>query len=199
MKNENNAAIIAGIVITEPQKYNCCGEDFYAFDLSVKRDSGTEDLIPVNASALLVGNVKMGDGLALGGQIRTYHKIINGKNRLVVVFFALKAMEYTCYKNEVELTGYFCKTPVPRTTPLGRDICDVLLAVNGERGKSYYIPLIVWGRTAKYVGMLDVGTHVAIKGRLQSRNYQKKIGDETVEMIAYEVSVNRILEGSNDE
>lgn len=199
MKNENNAATIAGIVKTVPHKYDCCGEAFYEFDLAVKRDSGTEDLIPVNASVLLVGNVKIGDALALVGQIRTYNKIINDKNRLVVVFFALKAMEYTGYKNEVELTGYFCKIPVPRTTPLGRDICDVLLAVNGERGKSYYIPLIVWGRTAKYVGMLDVGTHAAIKGRLQSRKYQKTVGKETVEKTAYEVSVNKISEVSDDE
>lgn len=199
MKNENNAATVAGIVTTVPHKYDCCGEAFYAFDLSVKRDSGVEDLIPVNAPAIIVGNVQIGDGLALAGQIRTYNKVVNEKNKLIVVFFALMLEEYTGYKNEIELTGHFCKQPVHRTTPLGRDICDVLLAVDAEREKSYYIPLILWGRTAKFVGMLDVGTHAAIKGRLQSRKYQKKIGDETVEMTAYEVSVNRIGEVSNDE
>lgn len=194
MKNENNATIVAGTIATEPKPYDCCGEPFYSFDLSVKRDSGTEDMIPVNASELIVGKLRAGDTICLSGQIRTYNKTIDGKGKLVVVFFALEVQEYERDKNEVELTGYFCKTPNYRVTPLGRDICDVLLAVNGERGKSAYIPLIIWGRTARHIGTLDIGAHVSVRGRFQSRKYTKVVGAETVSKTAYEVSVNRIEE-----
>ena len=192
MKTKNNVAAVGGTIITEPRTFDCCGETFYEFELSVKRGSGTEDIIPVNASEVLVGSVAVGDRLCLGGQIRTYNKVVDGKSRLIVVFFALEKYEYEGDCNSVELTGYFCKPPQHRITPLGRDICDVLLAVNRERGKSDYIPLIVWGRTAILIGTHKVGEYVSCSGRFQSRKYQKATDHGAVERTAYEVSVNRI-------
>ena len=199
MKNENNAATVAGMVATEPKRYDCCGELFYAFDLSVRRMSGAEDLIPVNMPVVLCDEVNVGDELCLVGQVRTYNKMVDGKSRLIVVFFALEVLEYKGNENEVELTGFFCKPPVHRTTPLGRDICDVQIAVNRDRQKSDYIPLIIWGRTARLIARLDVGAHVNVKGRLQSRVYQKQTEQGVVEKTAYEVSVNRIEEVADDE
>ena len=194
MKNENNAAMVAGMVATEPKKYDCCGEMFYAFDLSVMRMSGAIDLIPVNMPVVLCDEVNVGDELCLVGQVRTYNKMVDGKSRLIVVFFALEVSEYKGNENEVELTGFFCKPPVHRTTPLGRDICDVQIAVNRDRQKSDYIPLIIWGRTARLISRLDVGAHVNVKGRLQSRVYQKQTEQGVIEKTAYEVSVSRISE-----
>lgn len=199
MKNENNAATVAGMVATEPKRYDCCGELFYAFDLSVRRMSGAEDLIPVNMPVVLCDEVNVGDELCLVGQVRTYNKMVDGKSRLIVVFFALEVSEYKGNENEVELTGFFCKPPVHRTTPLGRDICDVQIAVNRDRQKSDYIPLIIWGRTARLIARLDVGAHVNVKGRLQSRVYQKQTEQGVIEKTAYEVSVSRISEVTDDE
>lgn len=199
MKNENNAATIAGTVATEPRKYDCCGELFYAFDLSVRRLSGAYDSIPVNMPVVLCDEVNVGDELCLVGQVRTYNKVVDGKSRLIVVFFALDVSEYKGGKNDVELTGFLCKAPVYRTTPLGRDICDVQIAVNRDRQKSDYIPLIIWGRTARLISRLDVGAHVNVKGRLQSRVYQKQTEQGVIEKTAYEVSVSRISEVTDDE
>ena len=199
MKNENNAAMLAGVVATEPKKYDCCGEMFYAFDLSVMRMSGAVDLVPVNMPVVLCDEVNFGDRIALVGQVRAYNRVVDGKSRLFVVFFALETADYTDYINEIELTGFFCKPPVHRTTPLGRDICDAQIAVNRDRQKSDYIPLIIWGRTARLIARLDVGAHVNVKGRLQSRVYQKQTEQGVIEKTAYEVSVSRISEVTGDE
>lgn len=199
MKNENNAAMVAGVVATEPKKYDCCGEMFYAFDLSVMRMSGAIDLIPVNLPVVLCEELNFGDRISLVGQVRTYNRVVDGKSKLFVVFFALETADYTDYINEIELTGFFCKPPVHRTTPLGRDICDVQLAVNRDRQKSDYIPLIIWGRTARLIARLDVGAHVNVKGRLQSCVYQKQTEQGVIEKTAYEVSVSRISEVTDDE
>lgn len=196
MKNKSNKVILAGEVKTTPESYTYLGEDFYEFQLAVKRESGTEDIIPVNISQYLVNKLSVGDKVCLIGQIRTYNKQIDGKNRLIIVFFAQEIKEYVKDENQVELVGYFCKKPIHRTTPLGRDICDILLAVNRERGKSDYIPCIVWGRTAAHIGTLDVGVKVSLQGRLQSREYDKWNDEEKgyYTCIAYEVSANRIKE-----
>ena len=199
MKNENNVAMAAGVVATEPKKYDCCGEMFYAFDLSVMRTSGAIDLIPVNMPVVLCDELNFGDRISLVGQVRTYNRVVDGKSRLFVVFFALETADYTDYINEIELTGFFCKPPVRRTTPLGRDICDAQIAVNRDRQKSDYIPLIIWGRTARLISRLDVGAHVNVKGRLQSRVYQKQTEQGVIEKTAYEVSVSRISEVTDDE
>lgn len=195
MKNENNIAKIAGDVVTMPQSYDCGGEKFYAFYLSVKRWSDAEDIIPVNMPVILCKDLHVGDKICLIGQIRTYNKMIDNKSRLLVLFFAMDKEDYTDYVNSVELTGFFCRPPVIRRTPLGRDICDVQIAVNRERQKSDYIPLITWGRKAQIAAQLNVGACVYIKGRLQSRVYHKLTEQGTIEKkIAYEVSVSSISE-----
>lgn len=199
MKNENNAATLAGVVATEPKKYDCCGEMFYAFDLSVMRMSGAIDMIPVNMPVVLRDEVNRGDEICLIGQVRTYNRVVDGKSRLIVVFFALETADYTGYINEVELTGFFCRPPTLRSTPLGRDICDVQLAVNRDRKKSDYIPIIIWGRTAWLTSMLDVGAHVKVIGRLQSRKYMKQTEEGIIEKTTYEVSVSRIAEVEENE
>lgn len=195
MKNNNNKINLAGTVVSEPTTYNCCGENFYSFLLSVKRNSGKEDIIPVNISQLLQEKITPGEKIAIKGQVRTYNRVIDNKNRLIITVFAQEVLSYTEDINSVEITGSFCKAPKYRTTPLGRDICDIHLAVNRERGKSDYIPCIVWGRTAAHIGQLNVGKKVSIQGRLQSREYDKKLTDDVIlKGVAYEVSVNRIYD-----
>lgn len=194
MKNYSNNVTIAGEIRTNPETYNYCGENFYSFLVAVKRDSGVEDIIPVNVSQVLIKNVKVGDKVCLVGQIRTYNKSQDGKSRLIIILFVQSVKEYIKDLNEVELTGYFCKNPVYRTTPLGRDICDIILAVNRERRKSDYVPCIVWGRTAALISNLNVGAKVNVQGRFQSRVYEKKTDDGNKKFTAYEVSINRIQE-----
>ena len=162
--------------------------------MAVKRTSGTDDIIPCNMPVVLKRKIKIGDKLCLIGQVRTYNKVVEKKNRLIIVFFALDIAEYTGYENDIKLVGFFCRQPVHRLTPLGRDICDAQVAVNRDRQKSDYIPIIVWGRTARLVGMLEVGAHISLEGRLQSRIYQKATEHGIVERTAYEVSVVRIAE-----
>lgn len=201
MKNNNNKAVIAGTVVSEPACYECCGEEFYSFNVAVRRDSGKDDILPVNVSQLLTEKITVGDKLRFEGQIRTYNKAVDGKNKHMIVFFAQELKDYEEELNQIELTGYFCKKPMHRTTPLGRDICDVLLAVNRERGKSDYVPCIIWGRTAAHIGTLDTGIKVSVIGRFQSREYEKKneSGTGTYKRTAYEVSVNRISEVAEED
>lgn len=194
MKNKNNNAVLAGEVVTEPTNYDCCEETFCSFNLSVKRASGTADILTVNISKILVGNIKVGDKIRLEGQVRTYNRIIDDKSRLIIVFFALNKIEYEKDVNQVELHGYLCKTPVFRTTSRNREICDALVAVNRERGYSDYIPCIVWGRTARLVGDLSTGAEIRLSGRLQSREYEKRTPNGIEKRTAYEVSVNRICD-----
>ena len=197
--NKNNSARVAGVVVTKPITYTCYGKVFYAFDLCVKRMSGTEDLIPVNMPVVLREELNFGDEICLIGQIRTYNKVLDGKCRLIVAFFAIETAKYEGYENDVDLKGFFCRPPVLRSTPLGRDICDAQIAVNREWHKSDYIPLIIWDKTALFASVLDVGAHVDIKGRLQSRVYLKQTESGLIEKIAYEVSVSKISEVADDE
>lgn len=199
MINKNNKAFVAGEIITEPTEYECCGEKFYSFVIASARESGVKDEIPVNISAYLLKDAKQGDKVAITGQIRTYNKMQNEKNKLIIVFFGQVVESYTEDSNQVSLTGSFCRQPNHRVTPLGRDICDVLLAVNRERGKSDYIPCIIWGRTAQHIGELSVGTKVSVAGRFQSRTYEKKTDDGVIQNVAYEVSVNRITDAEETE
>lgn len=192
-----STATLAGIVATKPRIYLCCGEKFYDFSLSVRRLSGAEDLIPVSLPVILK-NVRRGDELRLIGQVRTYNKTVEGKPRLMVSFFAQGVEGFLRYENEVRVIGYICKPPVYRTTPLGRDICELMIAVN-RHNKSDYIPHIVWGRMARVASQLNVGVRLELMGRLQSREYEKLTEHGKVKKVAYEVSVNRIREVEDDE
>lgn len=195
---ENNMANVSGAVKGAPEfDHEIFGERFFRLELDCCRASGTEDSVPVIISERLVNieELRPGDFLNVNGQFRSYNKHEGGRSRLVLFVFAQEAElgghEDYC-ENEIKLEGYICKAPNHRTTPLGREITDVLLAVNRPYGKSDYIPCIVWGRNARYASSFDVGSMIKAHGRIQSRKYIKKTDQGEEERVAYEVSVNNI-------
>lgn len=174
------------------------GEQFYVTTLRVPRLSGAEDFLPITLSERLLMDAPItnGSSLCLEGQLRSYNKVIEGSGRLLITAFAQKLLD--CEQDEenpnrVQLTGALCKPPSYRTTPFGREIADLMLAVNRSYGKSDYIPCITWGRTARYAANLKIGDKVQLVGRFQSRAYQKQLADgTTLNKVAYEVSVSRL-------
>lgn len=202
--SENNQLVLVGRVTSDKRfSHEIYGEKFYIFDLSVPRLSGNADIIPITISErlLLEEDLVPGKNVIIEGQFRSYNSYENEKNRLVLTVFAKEIKfaenqeeEFRPSKentsNEVTLDGYICKKPIYRKTPFGREISDILLAVNRAYNKSDYIPCIAWGRNARFCENVPVGTEVRIIGRVQSRQYEKKHEDGTVEIrVAYEVSV----------
>lgn len=192
----NNKVQLSGIVVKEPIfSHEILGENFYESELLVKRLSDSEDIIPFTISDRLIGeyNVTTGAKLNILGQFRSYNKQEGDRNRLMLTVFVREITEVDEEDvNVIELTGYICKDPIYRVTPFKREICDLLLAVNRQYNKSDYIPCIAWGRNARYVNNFEVGDKINLLGRIQSRKYQKVVGDTTIERVAYEVSVSRI-------
>ena len=205
---DNNQVSIAGEVVSEfVYSHDVFGEGFYILEISVSRLSESNDIIPVMVSERLI-NVKnsyVGMFVQINGQFRSYNRHEETKNRLVLSVFA---REITVFEEETEiakpnyifLDGYVCKQPVYRKTPLGREIADVLLAVNRPYGKSDYIPCICWGRNARFADSFAVGGRVQVWGRIQSREYQKKLSETEYEKrVAYEVSVSKLEYIRNEE
>ena len=201
---ENNHLTLVGKVTSEKRfSHEVYGEKFYIFDMEVARLSDTTDIIPVTASERILSDelLTIGNKLIIRGQFRSYNSYVNEKSKLILTVFAKDILtesdlneeeleETNKTSNEVTLTGYICKPPIYRQTPFGREIADVLLAVNRAYNKSDYIPTIAWGRNARFCQNLPIGTEVKIVGRVQSRNYEKKYEDGTVEArVAYEVSI----------
>ena len=176
------------------------GEGFYLFDLSVGRLSDSCDTIPVMASERLldIHEDQIGKYAEINGQFRSYNYHSENRNRLLLSVFAREITlsdteSDTSKPNSIFLDGYVCKKPIYRKTPLGREIADLLLAVNRPYGKSDYIPCICWGRNARFADSFTVGGHVQLWGRIQSREYQKKLSETEIEKrIAYEVSVSKL-------
>ncbi len=173
------------------------GEQFFVTTLRVPRLSGAEDFLPITLSERLLIDepIAAGSILCLDGQLRSYNKVVEGSGRLLITAFAQRLLpeEDDENPNRVQLTGALCKAPSYRTTPFGREIADLMLAVNRSYGKSDYIPCITWGRTARYAANLKIGDKVQLVGRFQSRNYQKQLPDGTIlNKVAYEVSVSRL-------
>jgi len=174
------------------------GEQFYVTTLRVPRLSGAEDFLPITLSErlLLDGPIANGSTICLEGQLRSYNKVIEGSGRLLITAFAQKLLDCEADEenpNRVQLTGALCKPPSYRTTPFGREIADIMLAVNRSYGKSDYIPCITWGRSARYAANLKTGDKIQLVGRFQSRAYQKQLPDgTTLNKVAYEVSVSRL-------
>jgi primosomal replication protein N len=195
-----NQAIVAGEVITEfTFSHEIFGEGFYTVKIQVRRLSDATDEIPLLVSERLVDVTKnyIGKKLEAKGQFRSYNKHISEKNHLILSLFVRELEWIDSYENRkpnyILLDGYICKEPVYRMTPLGREICDILLAVNRAYGKSDYIPCICWGRNARFAGNLEIGAHIQVLGRIQSRKYQKKVGEnEVIQRTAYEISVNKL-------
>ena len=198
---ENNRVTVVGEVVSQFRfSHEVFGEGFYIFDLAVTRLSGTVDTLPVMVSDRLVDVTQDCRGclVEVVGQLRTYNQNDGEKRRLKLNIFAfeLYLVEGTIdpkESNEICLNGYICKEPINRKTPLGRDVTDLLLAVNRPYGKSDYIPCLAWGRNAVYVAGLSVGNHICITGRLQSREYTKQLSETQFETrTAYEVSVHTL-------
>ncbi len=197
METENNLLRLCGVIENTPVvDHEVFGEQFYRMDLKVPRLSGAADILPVTVSERLMnGEVAPGIRISVSGQLRSYNKVIGGSGRLLLTAFAqqLETPDDNENPNIVQLTGAICKPPSFRTTPFGREIADLMLAVNRSFGKSDYIPCIAWGRTARYASSLQVGDKLKIQGRFQSREYQKQLPDGTVmNRIAYEVSISRL-------
>lgn len=196
---KNNRVFLSGCVVREPQySHELFGEGFYEFYLEVKRLSGQTDVLPVTVSERIMNGADLSGGafVALSGQFRSYNKLENEHSKLMLTVFVRDFLPYDPDEqnpNVVELNGYICKPPIYRTTPFNREICDVLLAVNRGYNKSDYIPCIAWGRNARFVRDAEVGLNVIIGGRIQSRKYNKKLPDDTIEeRVAYELSVGKI-------
>ena len=196
----NKVSIIGEIVSGFTFSHKVFGEGFYMVDVSVKRLSGQADIIPLMVSERLIDVHEnyIGCTIEALGQFRSYNRHEGVKNRLMLSIFVREVHfmdEFTDYTktNQIFLDGYICKVPIYRKTPLGREIADILLAVNRPYGKSDYIPCISWGRNARYASSLSVGTKVKIWGRIQSREYTKAISEtECEERIAYEVSISKM-------
>lgn len=197
---ETNCAILQGTIISELKfSHKTYGEGFYETVLSVERKSGYCDEIRLVLSDRLLWDtvVCVGSKLKVEGQIRTYNEESDGKSHLNIVVFVrqLYPWESGCCENYIYLEGFVCKPTVRRTSPLGREICDIMLAVNRMYNKSDYIPCVAWGRNAAYAGALEVGDKLVITGRLQSRDYKKRMEDGEIRLkTAYEVSILKIDE-----
>ena len=198
---ENNQVIMAGEIVSEfVFSHEVFGEGFYMLEISVRRLSNSYDVIPLMISERLIDVTQdyRGETIAVSGQFRSYNRHEEKKNRLVLSVF-VRELEFaeeepeSSRTNQIFLEGYICKMPVYRKTPLGREIADLLVAVNRPYGKSDYIPCICWGRNARYASGFEVGAHIQLWGRIQSREYTKKISEEEIERrIAYEVSVSTL-------
>ncbi|MCM1135368.1 MAG: single-stranded DNA-binding protein [Clostridium sp.] len=198
---ENNQVVIMGEIVSDfVFSHEIFGEGFYMVDVNVPRLSDSSDIIPLMVSERLinVGDDYKGLNIMVQGQFRSYNRHEERKNRLVLSVFA-REIEFvdetpeSSKTNQIYLDGYICKEPIYRKTPLGREIADLLLAVNRPYGKSDYIPCICWGRNARFASNFTVGTRCEIWGRIQSREYMKRISEEDAEKrIAYEVSVSKL-------
>ena len=198
---ENNQVTVMGEIISDfAYSHEIFGEGFYMVDVKVQRLSESFDVIPLMVSERLidVNADYKGKNICVNGQFRSYNRHEERKNRLVLSVFAreidfVEEIEESSKTNQIYLDGYICKEPIYRKTPLGREIADLLLAVNRPYGKSDYIPCICWGRNARFASGFEVGEHVQIIGRIQSREYIKKLTEtETEKRIAYEVSVSKL-------
>lgn len=216
--SDNNHLILVGKITSDKKfSHEIYGESFYIFNLEVPRLSGNADIIPITISERLIitEELEIGKKVLIEGQFRSYNSYENERNKLILTVFAkdikfLEARELSeeeqkqelreNISNEVVLIGYICKKPIYRQTPFGREIADILLAVNRAYNKSDYIPCIAWGRNARFCQNIEVGVKVKITGRVQSRQYEKKHEDGTVEAkVAYEVSVGSLEVINEDE
>ena len=198
---ESNIAELCGAVLSELKySHKTYGEIFYTFVLGIERRSGYIDEINIMVSERLIFDnpPRLNDFVEIKGQVRTYNELSEGRNKLNVVVFAKEiylSENFGYNENYVYLEGFLCKEPLKRTSPLGRDICDLMMAVNRMYNKSDYIPCIAWGRNAGYAESLGVGTKLSVEGRIQSRDYRKKLEDGSSEMRqAFEVSIVKIEE-----
>lgn len=209
---ETNKVRLVGKMIREMEfDHEIYGEKFYNFIIEVPRLSSSVDNLEVTISERLLFNMDLNveDYVIIEGQLRSYNRLVNEKNKLILTVFARDLIipeedelgEFLRNPNEIYLDGYICKKPIYRTTPFGREISDILIAINRPYNKSDYIPCIAWGRNARFCEKLIVGDRVKVWGRIQSREYQKKLEEDKIEnRTAYEVSISKLeyLEDENN-
>lgn len=208
---ETNLVKATGKIVSPVEfSHEMYGEGFYNFSFEVPRLSEEVDVLPVTISERLIINMDLVEGkwVEISGQLRSYNKYTDGNSRLILTIFSrdikiLEEEEEIDEKlkspNEIYLDGYICKEPIYRTTPFGREISDLLIAVNRSYNKSDYIPCIAWGRNARFCNNILVGDHIKLWGRIQSRQYQKRLGDGEVEKrVAYEVSISKLEHIADD-
>ena len=205
LTEKNNKVFISGEIVSEAEfSHEVYGEGFYEMNVLVKRLSGQGDVLPVTVSERLISDKELKVGVKINayGQFRSYNKLVDGKSKLMLTVFVREIVEEENLKNpnSIVLSGYICKPPVYRTTPFNREIADILIAVNRSYNKSDYIPCIAWGRNARFAKNLAVGEKIALSGRIQSREYQKRITDDDVRTLtAYEVSISKLSAYENAE
>ena len=207
---ETNMVKIVGKVVSDKEfSHEMYGEKFYVFHLEVPRLSSSVDILPITISERILFNIDfhLGQCVIIEGQLRSYNRFVETNNKLVLTIFAREIyipdeeelQEILRKPNEIYLDGYICKKPIYRTTPFGREISDVLLAVNRPYNKSDYIPTIAWGRNARFCENLQIGDHIKIWGRIQSREYQKRLHTGDIETkVAFEVSLSKLEFMEND-
>jgi primosomal replication protein N len=194
-----NEVLLEGLVLAEPEwSHENHGTQFYRVTLQVPRLSGQVDVLPLLAPGALAAQTAPGRLLRVRGQLRSFNNRSGVGSRLVLTVYAQEfqpGMDEAC--NQITLAGALCKPPVFRRTPLGRSICDLMLAVPRRYGRADYLPVIAWGQLAVKASRLQVGDPLALEGRVQSRTYYKNLDSgETEERVAYEVSVMRLLDGA---
>lgn len=203
---ENNLVKLTGMISGKPMvSHEIEGEKFWEFPLEIRRLSGVSDFLPITVPEKLLSSsnakLEQGEGLSVEGELRSYNKLVGEKSKLIISTFAkeIRNADLTAENDEnyICLNGFICKPPIYRTTPFNREICDAILAVNRKNFKSDYLPVISWGRNAKYLQNLPVGTKVNAEGRIQSRKYTKVIDGLSEERTAYEVSVQKLMNFEN--
>ena len=199
--SQNNYIMLVGKITSEKKfSHEIYGESFFNFDLEIPRLSGISDIIPITISERLIANfdLSLGKQVVIEGQFRSYNTYEDSKSRLILTVFVKEIREKgedeeIKVPNEVQLVGHICRKPIYRKTPFGREIADILVAVNRAYNKSDYIPCIAWGRNARFCENMQIGTELRLVGRVQSRPYEKKHEDGTVEQrTAYEVSISSL-------
>lgn len=199
-ENNNNVLIKGKIVKLPSYSHTVMGEGFFEMYVEVKRLSDETDILPVTISERLIEGFNLGDEIGISGQFRSYNKLDGEKSKLMLTIFVKELIDPDDISavNQINMVGYICKEPIYRTTPFGREICDVLLAVNRAYNKSDYLPCIAWGRNARFVKDLSVGEKLEVQGRIQSRKYQKKTDSGDMETkIAYEISLSSVVISDN--
>ena len=203
MEHIVNQIILTGNLAGAPRySHENHGRRFYAFPLEVERLSGTTDTLPVLAPLELLEQTPAagGDTLCVTGQIRSYNNRAPEGRRLVISVLAeTMTLCSAAHDNRAELLGTICRAPVYRRTPLGREICDVMLAVNRPYRRADYLPCIAWGKVAAKIAEMQVGDRLTLEGRVQSRTYIKQTDAGSEERTAYEVSVMQLLDDEETE
>jgi len=200
--DSNNQVIIKGTIIDDFRLIEDNKRAFYETQVSIPRLSGENDVIVVNFPEYMIKNKGIGSMISILGQFRSKNVIVDSKSKLELTVYALSELDPDSVEekmsNIIMLSGFVCKNPIVRLTPFGREIADILLAVNRGHKKSDYLPLIAWSTNAKVAGSLTVGDQVSIIGRIQSRKYNKKLpSGEIVSKIAYEVSITKLCTQNN--